>query len=431
MTPNTLPPPAKRRQSAASDPAVPEDLRLTEILVRLPVRSLKRFRSVCQSWRAAIDDDPTFVHRHLELSTYRTPPSVLDIPCEPRLEEHWGVARSKEMEFRRIRHDKTTTVSAELMHAMAWPANRFTAVTEPIHCDGMVLVPTVSDELFICNPATREFVELPPGTPSVVKPSPVAFGFDHCSNTYKVARIFYRELEVVVGDDSDDLERLVGPGHEVLTLGDDGSSWSWEPTEDPPYYVAQRKPMCTWDAFYWTGAAAALSDSGDLSLPPTGLLRFSLRDKAFTLLPNPPCNFSSRSPDGDVILGEHDKFTELHGNLCFAHVFADMAVDLWLADDVASPEWSPAWRIELPRPIAHSVVPLAVVDDDGDDGGLLLCVDRRVLYKYSVRSGAVEQVVDLQRAPDLYGRRPPLPLLLVHHAVPYVESLVSICRPNY
>lgn len=55
-------------------------------------------------------------------------------------------------------------VSAKLIHTMAWPANRFTAVPQPVHCDGIVLDPTVSDELFdhlqpdnkgVCRSASR------------------------------------------------------------------------------------------------------------------------------------------------------------------------------------------------------------------------------------------------------------------------------------
>ncbi|PVH35112.1 hypothetical protein PAHAL_7G107100 [Panicum hallii] len=415
MTPHT--PPAKRWQLAASvAAAIPEDILVSEVLARLPVRSLLRFRSVCRSWRAAIDGDPRLVRHHLELSRGQAPPSVLDVPCEPRLEDHWGEARSKEMEFRRIRHG--AAVDAELMLAAASPANRFTAVIDPVHCDGMVLVPTASGELFVCNPATRELVALPPGSRSVMRGA-VAFGFDPSSNTYKAARIFYRGVELVEADDDEGGEGVeeYDVGHEVLTLGADSS---WEPTDDPPYYVAPIRPICTRGAFYWTAAVGRADDPR-----PTELLRFCLRDKTFAVVPNPPCFF--QSVGGLGLIGNRDTLTELGGRLCCAHARTATGVDIWLADDDGPRlEWSMAHRIELLRPVAHSVLPLAA---DGDE--LLLSVDRRVLYKYSAASKAVEEVLDMQRVPDLYGGRPPLPLRLVHHAVPYVESLVSITRHNY
>jgi hypothetical protein len=37
----------------------------TEILARLPVKSLLRFRSVCKAWRAVISDDLSLVSAHL------------------------------------------------------------------------------------------------------------------------------------------------------------------------------------------------------------------------------------------------------------------------------------------------------------------------------------------------------------------------------
>ncbi|XP_022684234.1 putative F-box protein At3g24700 [Setaria italica] len=283
-------PPAKCRRLTASCPSIPEDILVTEVLARLPVRSLFRFRSVCQSWRAAIDGDPRFVCRHLELSRGRSPPSVLDAPCEPRLEDYLGVARSKEMEFRRIRHggvrhggETAAAVDAELMHAVVWPTNRFTAMTHPVHCDGVVLVPTASGELFVCNPATRVLVQLPPGSPSVMADA-VAFGFDPSSNTYKVARTFHRRFEVIEYDSESDDDGEGYPraefdiGHEVFTLG--AGSSDWEPTEDPPHFIIPTaRPICTRGAFYWTAVVGCPDDPR-----PSELLRFCLRDETFTVV---------------------------------------------------------------------------------------------------------------------------------------------------
>ncbi|XP_056159104.1 probable F-box protein At1g14315 [Syzygium oleosum] len=50
------------------DPKLPHDVAV-EVLKRLPVESLLRFRCVCRSWRSAIDD-PRFVVLHL---TYSAP----------------------------------------------------------------------------------------------------------------------------------------------------------------------------------------------------------------------------------------------------------------------------------------------------------------------------------------------------------------------
>ncbi|TVU13738.1 hypothetical protein EJB05_37164, partial [Eragrostis curvula] len=288
------------------------------------------------------------------------------------------------------------------MLAVEWSAGGVTALGNPVHCDGIVLVPTASGELFLSNPATREFAALPPGSPSVVVNISVAFGFDHWTGTYKVARCFYRRFDFV-----DDAGGGGGydydVGHEVLTLG----VGTWEPTEDPPYAVVPRWPICTPGAFYYTALVASADDP-----QPSELLRFRTRDETFHVVPNPPC-FS-----GGVI-GDREELTELRGRLCCAHARAPAAVDIWLSTDHHDDddlEWS-------------FVLPLAV-SADGDE--VLLSVDRRVLYKFNAKKRALEIVVDMQRVPDLYGApKPELPLRFLHHAVPYVESLVSIHRRNY
>lgn len=62
-----------------------------------------------------------------------------------------------------------------------WIIPRFTI---PLHCYGLVLIPSMTGHIFVCNPATKEFVELPPGTPNASLHQRVAFGFDHSSGTY-------------------------------------------------------------------------------------------------------------------------------------------------------------------------------------------------------------------------------------------------------
>lgn len=76
-------PPAAATDDAAAIPeapavaaaiGIPDDVFFYHIFVNLPVRSLSRFRAVCRSWHAAVDD-PALVRRHLELSSARQPPT--------------------------------------------------------------------------------------------------------------------------------------------------------------------------------------------------------------------------------------------------------------------------------------------------------------------------------------------------------------------
>uniref|UniRef100_A0A0E0DXR1 F-box domain-containing protein n=1 Tax=Oryza meridionalis TaxID=40149 RepID=A0A0E0DXR1_9ORYZ len=82
-------PVAKRRRcvepAGAAAAGIPEDI-VEEILLRLPVKSILRFRSVCKSWRAMVAD-PRFVRLQLDHSTtaarHRPPSMLILADCYP------------------------------------------------------------------------------------------------------------------------------------------------------------------------------------------------------------------------------------------------------------------------------------------------------------------------------------------------------------
>jgi hypothetical protein len=200
--------------------AIPDDVLIHEVLVRLPAKSLARCRCVRRSWRAGA----AFVRRHLELSRAR-PPSVLAVPrgeSDP-LDDY---ATSTEISFHRLvlprigtggaSWQSGTTIGTELVFEKAWPEG-ITRLIELTHCDGLVAIATATNRVFVCNPATGEFVALPLGSQNAELQDsdqlvpPVALGFDRWRNRYVVGRYFYR----VCGKISRDCDI----GHEVFTIG--------------------------------------------------------------------------------------------------------------------------------------------------------------------------------------------------------------------
>jgi hypothetical protein len=184
--------------------AIPDDVLIHEVLVRLPAKSLARCRCVRSSWRAGIAG-AAFVRRHLELSRAR-PPSVLAVPrgeSDP-LDDY---ATSTEISFHRLvlprigtggaSWQSGTTIGTELVFEKAWPEG-ITRLIELTHCDGLVAIATATNRVFVCNPATGEFVALPLGSQNAELQDsdqlvpPVALGFDRWRNRYVVGRYFYR-----------------------------------------------------------------------------------------------------------------------------------------------------------------------------------------------------------------------------------------------
>lgn len=395
------PPPA----AAGSSPTIPDEVLISEVLVRLPVKSLMRFKCVRQSWCAAIAD-PVFVRRHLELSRAR-PPSMLVIPRKNGIDEG---ELSEDISFHRLRPGQAPgTVEAELMLEKVCTEG-ITCKILPTHCDGLIAVATTRDQVFVCNPVTQEFVQLPLGSRDVddVRAPAAALGFDPWRNRYVVSRYFYRRYEIIVDEITGEEKLDYDIGHEVFTLGGD----NWEPTVDPPHAIAPARPICTPGAFYWCADRVS----------PNALLRFSLRDESFDVVPCPP------GADSDILV---DHLTVLDGKLCYVLVATDTAMDVWMADDGPRPEWSLRCRIDLPYEEIGSdaFFPIAAGGDR-----MLVAVDYEKLYWYKERTKYLKEVVDMEELE--YERRDGSKSCCElwparHHVVPYVESLVSIRTCNY
>ncbi|GJN21631.1 hypothetical protein PR202_gb09125 [Eleusine coracana subsp. coracana] len=179
--------------------------------------------------------------------------------------------------------------------------NGISMFSMPLHCDGLIMIPCTTGRIFVCNPSTSEFVELPRGSRNVVGDHRAAFGFDPRSGKYKVARHFFRSY----------IEKPREDGHEVLTLGDGGEAWKWMATMDPPYAINPRPPICLPGFFYWS-AFHPSTDHGDTTKHV--ILRFNLHDEMFTVHPNPPCR---------DFVSKNDRLCELDGKLCCLHVGCD------------------------------------------------------------------------------------------------------------
>ncbi|KAB8109200.1 hypothetical protein EE612_045389 [Oryza sativa] len=317
------PPRSASAAAAAGGGFIPDDILFSEILVRLPAKCLVRFQSVCKLWRATIIST-SFARRHLEHSRPR--PSMVVMPrmflSNPKKFKLQGVT------FYRFQPGQSKV--AELILEKRFPRG-IPMFSMPLHCDGLILIPCVSGEIFVCNLTTSEFVELPRGSHSVALEHRVAFGFDPWSGKYKVARHFLRSSHS--GGES-------RAGHEILTLGDGEDCWKWKATIDPPYPINARTPICLPGFFYWS-ALHSTTGHGLSKVSSHVILRFSLRDETFTVHPNPPCR---------GFLSNNDMLCQLGGKLCYVHSASPCELAIWLAADGPSLAWSLRCRIRLPIP---------------------------------------------------------------------------------
>ncbi|KAK1290257.1 hypothetical protein QJS10_CPB18g02088 [Acorus calamus] len=105
-------------------------------------------------------------------------------------------------------------------------------------CDGMICVGGETTT-YVINPATKEFLELPSGTPhkkaSYDRVARLGLYFDNQTHKYKVVRLYISED--------------YGVGCEIFTLG--GKSSSWRRIDDPPTTVHADPPIFVNGALHW------------------------------------------------------------------------------------------------------------------------------------------------------------------------------------
>lgn len=162
--------------------SLPEDA-ILEILSRLPVKSLARFKTVSKSWHALITD-PRFIIRHLISKNNHE--SLLISHLHP---VNWQVLSSLSLSSETLAIESK---SFQLSYAEPNAETRRNAqILGP--CNGVFCLFDSKDSISLWNPATRNlkflpqsYVETPPGT--FAFDICVGFGFDARNNDYKVLK---------------------------------------------------------------------------------------------------------------------------------------------------------------------------------------------------------------------------------------------------
>lgn len=157
------------------------------ILSWLPVKSLRRFASVCKLWLSIITH-PEFIQTHLTNSQKR--PALLirgTIYNTNRNIGSWyqgpGIVYPNDFELPVFNHLHLPSPLADLHVALS--------------CNGLLCLNKISDgrEIYLCNPSTMQYKRLAPrpivslGRP----PHYTGFYFDSLNDDYRILRIEYKD----------------------------------------------------------------------------------------------------------------------------------------------------------------------------------------------------------------------------------------------
>ncbi|KAL4342848.1 hypothetical protein HN51_061157 [Arachis hypogaea] len=154
---------------------LPFDL-IIEILTRLPLTTLLRFRSVCKSWNSLITD-PSFALNHLHASSPRR-------LIFTRLADPYFTDYSLSSAF------TSTSAATTRLFPSAVPGSHFHHSIVG-SCNGLLCLLTVSRNLLLWNPSTGKFRNLPSLEDQRFSVVTSGFGYDHVTHSYKVVVVLY------------------------------------------------------------------------------------------------------------------------------------------------------------------------------------------------------------------------------------------------
>ena len=368
--------------------AISEDIIASEILPRLPVRSLLRFKSVCKSWHALISG-ANFITSHLAraressefliaLSSRRQQVTNLYT-----YEEGGGNSKTRFMFGKE-------SVGEEILDY-------------PMHSNGLVLL-NIENRLVLCNPGTRESKTLPEcSQDTLCSKNRAGFGFVTSANVFKVAQYYYRSRNIEAGTYS--------LGFEVFTVGVDSC---WRATdEEPPYAIHTSDHVSIGETVYFK------IDTRIHKSSPYNILAFGLKDEKFSPIPRPHC-FSMPAKNWII---------DLEGVLRLVHCPQPNRLEIWTYEDHINHVWTQSFSIDLYLSAPKAFYPVTI-----RHGKLLLFMMgdgiERLEY-YDPKNKSFNKLVDI--AQDLvYDRSPQRPLTRIKNqdctfqVISYVESLVPI-----
>ncbi|XP_016499585.1 F-box/kelch-repeat protein At3g23880-like [Nicotiana tabacum] len=165
-------------------PALPPEL-ITEILSRLPVKSLLQFRSVSKSW-VAIISSPEFIKIHLSLSANKNKEDTHHILKLGLSGSGW---KFKDCPLSSLFCDSVVNEAFDLVYPIKNASKDISIVGS---CNGLILLAHYSEYSLLWNPTIRKCKKLPEFKPRLKKNNYAVYGFgyDEFHDDYKVVGIF-------------------------------------------------------------------------------------------------------------------------------------------------------------------------------------------------------------------------------------------------
>ncbi|KAG4180086.1 hypothetical protein ERO13_A10G143700v2 [Gossypium hirsutum] len=297
---------------------VPEMVML-EILSKLPVKSLTRFRCVCKPWCSSFQT-PHFITKHQQNNLHNNNLNLLLKRCQ-------GNTHDDIYYLSQLSTEKSQNFSVQHNIHLPFFEDCWYAPVVSGPCNGLLCLHD-ADKVALWNPSTREFKTLPQSTvqrPPLVDSTSfgcVGIGFDSQSGDYKVVRFVTNYFE-----ENED-EGLMGDwNHQVELYSLKSDSWKEISVPGVQPYGSPLFNNYVNGFYYWQ----AIGDSDYL------ILSFDMVNEKFSTLPLPEFGGSLAKYYLELL-----DFNGLLGAIVYPREGTDKSFDLW----VMNGSWTKQFRID-------------------------------------------------------------------------------------
>lgn len=263
--------PGDDHQQTTGMESLPHEI-IVDILSRLPITSLVQFKFVCRGWRA-LAQDPLLVDMHLSCKAESNPCLILhcDVPIRNQL---YFVDLSA--------HNQDTEKVKRLYIPFQTTMPEFDVVGS---CNGLLCLSDslYNDALYVYNPFTMDFIELPKSRQYPDQEVVFGFGFHPETKEYKVVKIvYYRNTS----SNYSRARRIVYPQSDVqvFTLG--SSHWR-SLGKVSCQFVRRPSEALVSGRLHWVSRPRRY-------YPARRLMSFDLADEQFREVPRPDCGGLNR-----------------------------------------------------------------------------------------------------------------------------------------
>ncbi|GFS30975.1 hypothetical protein Acr_00g0014980 [Actinidia rufa] len=291
---------------------LPPDI-ISQILSRIPMKSLFQFRCVAKLW-CRIIDHPFFAYMHS--SRHNEEHNMLVLISYPTYRQKKLSFRLVEERGRNMKANENSITEFDLNHGALMNS-----------CKGLLCIQYKKKlRYLLLNPLRRDFLVLPKATIKSGYHELVTvtcgFGFDASTSTYKVVRVVCRR-------------KYLTSRVEVHRVG----TSSWREIGEVPPHPLQGKPVFAHGFLHWLVSPFIRKSKGMI-------VSFDIGTEKFQWTPNP--KFEST---GTAFF----QLVDLKGNLGMVHLSWETNTEIWVQKDYKNKEWVRQYRIDIFAPCPRSV----------------------------------------------------------------------------